>query len=177
MGLSVVQGVVKASEGYIEVESRRNVGTTFNLYFPVTQNESPKSEPTTQNIPQGTQHILLVEDEQLVLTILEEILLSLGYTVEAYTNPLEALKRFEETPQQFDLLYTDHTMPLMTGLDLAKKIKALREDIPIILITGNEEELHSSDISCIDKILKKPQKIESIALELYTLFQEKRSGE
>ena len=80
--------------------------------------------------------ILLVDDEEALIQIGKAMLERLGYTVAARTSSVEALETFKEKPHDYDLVVTDQTMPNMTGLELAKKLKTIRADIPIILCTG-----------------------------------------
>jgi two-component system, cell cycle sensor histidine kinase and response regulator CckA len=86
--------------------------------------------------PRGKERILFVDDETLIVDSVRSMLERLGYTVTAVTDSTEALRIFSEDPFQFDLVVTDHTMPMMTGEDLGKKIMSIRPDIPVILCSG-----------------------------------------
>ncbi|MGC2432692.1 MAG: response regulator, partial [Desulfobaccales bacterium] len=96
--------------------------------------------PITDPIPRGTEHILLVDDEADIVQIGKEFLQSLGYRVTSFTSGPEALEEFQAQPQAFDLLITDLTMPLMTGLGLAEAALKLRPDLLVLLTTGYSEE-------------------------------------
>jgi CheY-like chemotaxis protein len=87
-------------------------------------------------IPTGTEHILFIDDEESLINMGKQLLLSLGYTVTTRINSLEAFELFKSRPDAFDLVITDLTMPNMNGDDLALKIMAIRPDIPVILCTG-----------------------------------------
>lgn len=136
MGLAVVLGIVKMHGGTITVNSQPHSGTTFTLLFP-TVNEQPatKVEPTSA-LPLGDESILLVEDEPAVIKVIENILARLGYRVVANADPLAALERFRSEPERFDLIISDMTMPMMTGVELAAEVKAIRADIPVVICTG-----------------------------------------
>ncbi|WP_456408268.1 PAS domain-containing hybrid sensor histidine kinase/response regulator [Caldithrix abyssi] len=141
LGLSVVHGIVKNYGGEIIVESRKGVGTTFHVFLPAA--DLPEKEEANQNaeIPTGHEKILLVDDESMVLDLQKNILEYLGYEVESFSDPLQALKCFEEDGKRFNLLITDLTMPHLTGIELAQKIRQLDDSLPIILLTGYSEEL------------------------------------
>jgi len=81
--------------------------------------------------------ILLIEDEPMVRELIEAMLEMLEQTVTSFETPVEALTYFEEKPSEFDLVITDHSMPTMTGLVLAQKIKEVRPDIPVVITTGH----------------------------------------
>lgn len=89
-----------------------------------------------QPIPTGTERVLIVDDEEALAEMGQEILEELGYRVTAKTSSAEALSLFRAGPDQFDLIITDQTMPELTGVELAREIMAIRQDIPIILCTG-----------------------------------------
>jgi CheY-like chemotaxis protein len=108
-------------------------------------------------LPTGTERILVIDDEQVIANMEKEMLNNLGYKVVAKTNSIEALKLFQEAPDEFDLVITDITMPGLTGDRLAQKILELRSNIPIILCTGYNEsvtEEKAKDIGVRDYILK-----------------------
>jgi PAS domain S-box-containing protein len=136
LGLSVVHGIVKQSNGYITVTSEPGKGTAFTVYFPkITQ------EPATDTIgddepPTGDERILFVDDEEALVEMGAEILAQLGYQVTSRMSSREALSLLKEDPSRFDLVITDQTMPDMTGIELAKQILALRPDMPLIMCTG-----------------------------------------
>ncbi|MCP4213528.1 MAG: response regulator [bacterium] len=136
LGLSVVHGIVRSLDGEISVESEPGKGTAFHLFLPLLQeNIKPKAPPTTTT-PTGHETILLVDDEAPLVMMAERMLQRLGYKVTAETESLKAMDTFGKTPDEFDLVITDLTMPDMTGKQLAAKILELRPDTPIILSTG-----------------------------------------
>jgi len=79
---------------------------------------------------------MLVDDEQMLVTLGEEMLAELGYEPVGFTSVAEALDAFRSDTGRFDLLVTDETMPSMTGTELAREIRALRPDMPVILVSG-----------------------------------------
>ncbi|MFN2367934.1 MAG: PAS domain S-box protein, partial [Desulfurivibrionaceae bacterium] len=137
LGLSVVHGIVKKMGGAIEVSSRPDAGTTFEVFMPVFEGLLEQAIPLPETATlAGTESILLVDDEQPILQLEERMLDGLGYQITCRTSSVEALELFRNKPEKFDLVVTDHSMPNMTGIKLAESMLAIRPDIPIILCTG-----------------------------------------
>jgi PAS domain S-box-containing protein len=137
LGLSVVHGIVKAHQGSIQVRSHVGQGTIFDLYFPVAYGVEQKINAAETTLPRGRgQRILVVDDEVKIAKSLSLILERLGYHTEFFLRPLHALKLIEKDPWAWDMVITDLTMPGLTGIQLAEKIRNVREDLPILLITG-----------------------------------------
>lgn len=159
LGLAVVHGIVRSHGGSISVYSEIDKGTTFHVYLPVIEEETfEKQDVSTDIIPTGSERILFVDDEQILVEMGQSILERLGYRVRTSTNPIEALELFRADPQQFDLVITDLTMPKMTGDELASELRRIRPDVRIILSTGfsetlNEETLKEAGISVL---IRKP---------------------
>ncbi|HCY84973.1 MAG TPA: sensory box histidine kinase/response regulator protein, partial [Desulfobacteraceae bacterium] len=136
MGLSVVHGIVKAHRGAIRVSSEPGKGTEFNIFFPVIE-ERPKIEVRAkEDASSGHERILFVDDDRAIAEMTKESLERLGFNVNAFLDPLEALESFKADPQRFDLVITDMAMPNLTGEKLAQRVLAIKPDIPIIICTG-----------------------------------------
>lgn len=123
----------------------------FRIYLPVAANASTQERSESEPVPQGSEHILFVDDEEVLAEMVESMLERLGYRVTVRTSSLEALNTFRNHPDLFDLVITDQTMPGMTGLDLTRRILTLRPNMPIILCTGystliSEEEAKAHGI-------------------------------
>ena len=136
LGLAVVHGIVKQSNGYITAESEPGKGSTFTVYFPEISEEQHTEGPEDATIPTGSERILFVDDEEALIEMGEDILAELGYEVTSRMNGKEALSLLKEDPSRFDLVVTDVTMPEITGVDLARQALAIRPDLPIIMCTG-----------------------------------------
>ena len=141
MGLSVVHGIIKSHKGAISADSEPEKGSTFHVYFPVTADEAvPESKPV-EELPTGTEKILFVDDEKPIVQMVGKILGRLGYQVETEMSPKQALERFRSSPNRFDLVITDMTMPYMTGDKLVEEFLNIRPDLSIILCTGFSEKI------------------------------------
>lgn len=140
MGLAVVHGVVKSHEGLITVYSEPGKGTSFKIFFPqlIDKPSLPIIE-SDQEIPMGTERILLVDDEPQVAQMQALLLESLGYSVTQENDPLQTLQIFTANPSAYDLIFTDMTMPKMNGAALTQNILSIRPDIPVVLCTGFSE--------------------------------------
>jgi PAS domain S-box-containing protein len=159
MGLSVVHGIVKSMGGAIQIKSKLDKGTTVNVYFHLVENTiEPHMEITKKPIIGGTEHILIVDDEETVIKTQLEMLKGSEYTVSTTTDSNLALKTFRANPKTFDLVITDLTMPSMTGDTLAGSSIKIRPDIPILLCTGFNETISESQAAQIGikGILTKP---------------------
>ena len=142
LGLSVVHGIVISHGGNIICKSTPGKGTSFEIFLP--EIESMKEVVTheeEETIPTGKEHILFVDDEPVLVNLAEKMLSKLGYTIETRTSSVEALKLFQDSPDKYDLIITDMTMPGMTGDRLAQKFMEIRHDIPIILCSGYSEHI------------------------------------
>ena len=165
MGLAVVHGIIESHNGVIWVESDIGKGSTFHILFPVAETGNPSKINLPVPAFRGDERILLVDDQENVLKVEAEILRRLGYRVIATTDPIEALEIFRKQPDEFDLVYTDLTMPFMTGLTLSKKLLEIRPKLPVILYTGLGSHFDLDKIGKIgiSALLKKPVLLEDLA--------------
>lgn len=136
LGLAVVHGIVKKSNGTIRVESLPGRGSTFSIYLPQIERSSAASAQPSRLPLGGFGKILFVDDEKMIADIGEKILKRLGYDVVSRTSPVEALELFKAKPRAFDLVISDQTMPGITGDGLARELMKINPDIPVILCTG-----------------------------------------
>jgi CheY-like chemotaxis protein/anti-sigma regulatory factor (Ser/Thr protein kinase) len=142
LGLAVLHGIVQKYGGVITVESELGKGTVFDLYFPtIRKTELTEARIRKQKIRKGHEHILFIDDEQVLVEMGKKMLEQMGYSVETRTSSVEALALFSAHPQKYDLVITDLTMPNMTGEKLAVELLRIRPDLPIILCTGYAESL------------------------------------
>ncbi|HOI05944.1 MAG TPA: response regulator [Deltaproteobacteria bacterium] len=146
MGLSVVDGILKKHGGAVTVQSEEGKGSLFTVYLPVHGDGARSPAVMAGTREHGRESILLIDDEDMVLSSLNRALEKYGYRVSAMKDPLEALELFSRDPGRFDLVITDLTMPRMNGLDLGKRLRDIEPGVPIILCTGFSETISREEV-------------------------------
>ncbi len=128
----------------------------------------PKGRLPEGRLPKGRKSILFVDDEPVVVETTRKILIRLGYTVLAFSDPARALTVFESHYDTFDLVITDYTMPGMLGKELVAAIRKIRPDIPVVICTGYGDALDGECALSLDAsgILMKPVAIETLATHI-----------
>jgi signal transduction histidine kinase len=167
LGLSVVHGVVHNHEGAIVVESRPGDGTTFEVYLPAVGGPSGAGEmPVSDKVatPATSRRILFVDDEASIARLAQVMLKSLGHTVTTFGKPADGLAALQADPAGFDLIITDLTMPGMNGVELARGIRQVRLDIPIILSSGFADEVPEETLKTLGivEVLPKPFQMQAL---------------
>jgi len=162
IGLSMVHSIVHESRGHVSVESVVGEGTTFKLFFPVSNLKEKIAKDNiyesvhTEKI-EGKQTIMIVDDELSLAEYLDVLLTEKGYQTEVFIDSEKALQEFELKPDGYDLIITDQSMPNMTGSEMAEKIMRIQPKLPIIIYSGN---LSRSDDFLnrinVRKVLQKP---------------------
>jgi two-component system cell cycle sensor histidine kinase/response regulator CckA len=143
LGLATVYGIVKQSGGHIAVQSARGHGSTFRIWLPEVEEAAeaaPVSAPTGAAAPEGSETILLVEDEDAVRGLLREVLEGAGYTVLQAASGAEALRVSRAHAGTVDLLLTDVVMPGMGGREMATLLAAQRPGLRVLFASGYTAE-------------------------------------
>jgi len=161
LGLATVYGIVKQHQGWIEVSSEVDVGTSFKIYFPAVKyaSDAGNETSTTHNrVRGGNETILLVEDEPVVREFVGEVLQHYEYRVIEAASGNEALRVWDENDGKVDLLLTDMVMPEgMTGHDLALQLRRRKPDLKLIFTSGYSAEVMGIDFGQTDAaFLSKP---------------------
>jgi PAS domain S-box-containing protein len=159
LGLAVVHGIVKNLNGTITVYSEIGKGSVFTVYMPVIHTEADYSDgPEWEELQGGSERLLLVDDEAMLVEVGKVLLENMGYQVQGFSSSLSAWEAFCQDPDGFDAVITDYTMPHLTGYELAKRLREIRDDIPIIMCSGYmdgsiEEKAKDAGIT---ELMKKP---------------------
>ncbi len=142
LGLAMVYGFVKASNGHISVYSEPGVGTTFKLYFPQVQEraQAGKSSPLMVPMPRGHETVLLVEDDDVVRALTRHVLQGSGYQVLEASNGKEAVRLAREHAEPIHLLVTDVVMPYLGGRQVAEQVGVLKPGIKVLYCSGYTDD-------------------------------------
>jgi two-component system, cell cycle sensor histidine kinase and response regulator CckA len=136
LGLASVFGIVKNHDGIVDFESHAGRGTTFSVYLPVCQKTSKEPAPAPEDILNGPETILLVDDEPFILDVGVKMLETMGYTVFKAGGGAEAVRIFNDTSRQIDLVILDLIMPDIGGAEVFERLRSIRPDIKVLLASG-----------------------------------------
>ncbi|HWB82976.1 MAG TPA: PAS domain S-box protein [Bryobacteraceae bacterium] len=140
LGLSAVLGIVRAHNGALKVASSPGKGTTFTLLFPAGAAEPAKEKPAPLGSRwRGHGRILVVDDEEIVRSTAQHGLEGWGFEVAAAENGARAVEIFRREPARFDMVLLDLTMPIKSGVETLRELRAIRPDIPVLLTSGFSE--------------------------------------
>jgi len=170
LGLAMVYGIVKQNEGCINVFSELGQGTTFWIYLPRHQGDSPQDPEfdSQQSVAGGNETVLLVEDEPMLLDIGQGMLERLGYRVLSAAGPDEAIRLAEAHTGEIHLLMTDVIMPGMNGKDLARRLAEVRPAIKTLFMSGYTADLiaHHGVLDEGVQFIQKPFTIKDLAARI-----------
>ena len=164
LGLSVVYGIVKDHNGFIDVESQPMAGTSFRLYFPAQSSDAALKESTAKidaqptMVSNSTATVLVVEDEEKMLHALEKILAKQGYQVLTASDGEMALDIYERHNETIDVVLLDMGLPKMSGRDVLLRMKSRDPDVQVVIASGHFEDDMNSDIeqAGVKHLLRKP---------------------
>lgn len=144
MGLATVQGIMDQHGGLVKVTSLPGKGSTFALFFPIVDVNLSFVTFADMEPAGGTERILFVDDDAVIAELGKQMLEHVGYQVTVAVGGPEALQLFRQSPERFDLVLTDQTMPDLSGRELIVQLLQLRPDLPIILCTGYSSRIDAS---------------------------------
>lgn len=180
LGLSTVRGIVLEAGGNIGVESNLGVGTVFTIYLPVIEEKTVPDTLLENSVnPKGCERILFIDDEMPIAELGRRTLEKLGYDVLSISCSMTALSHFREKPDDFDMIFSDNSMPGMTGSQLAYEIYKIRPHIPMILATGFEGSVNKAILTDtgVKKILSKPISRKQLSASIREIFDGKTKVE
>ena len=176
LGLPIVRGIAEEHAGGVDVQSIPGKGSLFTLYLPaLSQSErAPSPDPTQSAAPRGQgERVLVVDDEESIAILTCSALEGLGYQAVHATSPEAFLREFEGNPAAYDLIIVDHTMPRVTGLALAERMRETGHAQPIIIATGFSGRLAQSAIDRLKNtlVLEKPFQVAELASHIRRLLE------
>jgi two-component system cell cycle sensor histidine kinase/response regulator CckA len=146
LGLASTYGIIKNHGGFIDVVSKKGKGTTFNIYLPASDKEIPKKRERPSEILRGTESVLLVDDEEMIIEVGQEILREMGYKVFSARTGQEAVELYAKNKGQIDMVILDMIMPGMGGGETFDRIKEMHPEAKVLLSSGYSVEGQASEI-------------------------------
>jgi PAS domain S-box-containing protein len=175
LGLASAYGIVKSHEGYIEVESEKDIGTTFHIYLPASDKAVQPLPKIPAKIVAGSGTVLLVDDEEVVLNVGAKVLEKMGYTVFPAQSGVEAIDIFHQKKAQIDLVILDVIMPDIGGGEAYDKIKEIDSSAKVLLSSGYSIDGQAAEImnrGC-DGFIQKPFNANDLSAKLTQLLGDK----
>jgi len=174
LGLASTYGIIKNHDGIIDVNSEKGVGTTFNIYLPASDKRVSEERKPTGEIIEGTETILFVDDEDMIVKVGEQILDRLGYKVIIAKSGKEAIELYKEDQEKIDMVILDMIMPDVDGKIAYEKLKEINPEIKVLLssgysITGQAQEI--LDKGC-NGFIQKPYSLKDLSLKLREILDE-----
>ena len=177
MGLAVIHGIVLAHDASIDVQSSQRKGSVFTVFFPVVADAESRSEGVLPALPTGRETILFVDDEEEIVVMRTRMLEYLGYKVITAYSGDEALSCFKRGKEKIDVLITDQTMPRMTGLQLAERLRRQNQYLPIILCSGYSDAISPEETERIgiNRFIAKPVDMRQLATAIRELLMNRKT--
>jgi CheY-like chemotaxis protein len=171
LGLSQIHGFAAQAGGHAEIKSTEGKGTTISLILPRSDKEltGAPDQATATEFPKGL-CVLLVEDNPQVREFAEDLLRDMGCDVMSAADGVEALRLLDTQP--VDLVFSDVVMPGMSGVELARRIREVKADVPVLLATGYSDEIVRSGAEFA--VVPKPYRPQELAEAIVTLLKRHR---
>jgi CheY-like chemotaxis protein len=181
LGLATVYGIVKQNDGFINVYSEPGKGTTFRIYLPRFVERAVakvSADPAEEEVPKGTETVLLVEDEVSILYTTRDLLQTLGYRVLTARTTTEAMRRTEEHSGVIHLLITDVVMPEMNGRELAERLISMKPSMETLFMSGYTADViaHRGVLDPGVHFIEKPFTTKALATKVREVLKAKRTS-
>jgi two-component system, cell cycle sensor histidine kinase and response regulator CckA len=173
LGLASVYGIIKNHSGFIDFYSKKDMGTTFKIHLPVSDKEPVKEKNAYEKILRGTEKILFVDDEDMILDVGRDMIESLGYEVLIAGNGKEAVEIYEKNMEKLNMVILDIIMPLMDGSETYDKLKEINPDIKVLLSSGygiNGQATEIMDRGC-NGFIQKPFNISTLSKKIRDVLE------
>ena len=175
LGLASVYGIIKNHGGFINVYSEKGHGTTFNIYLPASEKEIIDEKKPAGDTLRGTETVLFVDDEDMIIEIAEELFEQLGYKVLIARSGKEAIETYEKNKERIDIVLLDMIMPDMSGSDTYDRMKKIDPKVKVLLFSGysiNGQATEIMDRGC-NGFIQKPFKMKELSQKLREILDDK----
>ncbi|MBW1703003.1 MAG: PAS domain S-box protein [Deltaproteobacteria bacterium] len=175
LGLASVYGIIKNHDGIINVDSEEGEGTTFNIYLPATEKETIQKEHLPEEVLKGTETLLLVDDEDMIIDACEQLLEEMGYKVLIAKGGKDAIKVYKKNKDEIDMVILDMIMPDMGGGETYDKLKEINPKIKVLLASGYSIDGQASEIlgrGC-NGFIQKPFQMENLSHKIKEVLEKK----
>jgi PAS domain S-box-containing protein len=173
LGLASAYGIIKNHGGYIDVESKRGVGTTFLIHLPAAEERMPAGEtPAPPRVMRGSETLLLVDDEKVNLETTAELMGQLGYRVFVAGSGQEALAVYAEKGDAIDIVVLDMILPGMSGEETYSRLKKVNPDVRVLLCSGYSLDDRAKKILTLgcDGFIQKPFRMENLSRKIQDII-------
>jgi len=175
LGLASAYGIIKGHDGYIDVESRKGEGATFSIYLPASEKKIAKAAKITEKLLKGTETVLLVDDEEIILDVGRDLLKAMGCRVIAARDGREAVEMYQKNQDDIDIVILDMIMPNISGGDTYDRMKEIKPHIKVLLSSGYSIDGQATDIlnrGC-NGFIQKPFTINKLSAAIRQILDKK----
>ena len=175
LGLASAYGIIKNHGGFINVYSEKGHGATFNIYLPASEKEIIEEKKSVGDTSKGSETVLFVDDEDMIIEVAGELFEQLGYKVLIARSGKEAIEIYEKNKEQIDIVLLDMIMPDMSGSDTYDKLKEINPDVKVLLSSGYSMIGTATEI--MDRgcsgFIQKPFKMKELSQKLREILDDK----
>jgi len=175
LGLASVYGIVKNHDGIINAYSEKGKGTTFNIYLPASEEEVVEEEVLPEEVLRGTETILLVDDEKIIIDSCKDVLEALGYQVLVARRGEEAIDVYENNKDKIDMVILDMIMPGMSGGETHDRLKDINPEVSVLLSSGysiNGQAMEIMNRGC-NGFIQKPFNLKQLSQKIREILDKK----
>ncbi|NVL91040.1 MAG: PAS domain S-box protein [Desulfobacterales bacterium] len=176
LGLAATYGIIKNHSGIINVYSEKNKGTTFNIYLPASEKKVIiKKEDLSGEALKGTETVLFVDDEDIIIDVAVKMLVAMGYRVLLARNGKEAIEVYKNSKDNIDMVILDMVMPDISGGEVYDLMKEINPDVKVLLSSGYSIDGRATEIlerGC-DAFIQKPFNIKELSKKIREILEKK----